>query len=117
MFQVTFSEQSLSILEELSRSEQLEVIERMSSLGNSIVSGEGSNLGKFSRKGNTIYRMRFGDLRIYFEKNGPALHCLYMLEKNSVQDFLVRCKIPSSEEAILEKHQSFWDFLEHIAKK
>ena len=68
MFQVTFSEQSLSILEELSRSEQLEVIERMSSLGNSIVSGEGSNLGKFSRKGKTIYRMRFGDLRIYFEK-------------------------------------------------
>ena len=64
----TFSEQSLSILEELSRSEQLEVIERMSSLGNSIVSGEGSNLGKFSRKGKTIYRMRFGDLRIYFEK-------------------------------------------------
>ena len=117
MFQVTFSEQSLSILGGLSRSEQLGVIEKLSSLGNSIVSGEASNLGKFTRKGKIIYRMRFGDLRIYFEKNGPALHCLYMLEKNSVQDFLVRCKIPSSEETILEKHQSFWDFLEHIAKK
>ena len=50
MFQVTFSEQSLSILEGLSRSEQLVVIEKMSSLGNSIVSGEASNLGKFTRK-------------------------------------------------------------------
>ena len=74
MFQVTFSEQSLSILEGLSRSEQLVVIEKMSSLGNSIVSGEASNLGKFTRKGKTIYRMRFGGLRIYFEKNGELIY-------------------------------------------
>ena len=66
MFQVTFSEQSLSILEKLTRSEQLKVIENMSLRGQDIVSGNSSNIGKFSRSGKEIYRLRYADLRFYF---------------------------------------------------
>ena len=91
MFQVTFSEQSLSILGGLSRSEQLGVIEKLSSLGNSIVSGEASTRKIYQKRKNYIQN-EIWDLRIYFEKNGPALHCLYMLEKNSVQDFWLDVK-------------------------
>ena len=40
MFQVTFSEQSLSILDELTRAEQLKIIESMSLLGNDLASGK-----------------------------------------------------------------------------
>ena len=65
MFQVTFSEQSLSILEKLTRSEQLKVIENMSLHGQDIISGNSANIGKFNRSGKEIYRLRYEDLRFY----------------------------------------------------
>ena len=117
MFQVTFSEQSLSILEKLTRSEQLKVIENMSLRGQDIISGNSSNIGKFNRSGKEIYRLRYEDLRFYFEHTGSSIHCIYILPKNSVQDFLVRCKLPSSDDAVLEEHQSFWDYLESLTRK
>jgi len=117
MFQVTFSEQSLSILEKLTRSEQLKVIENMSLRGKDIVSGNSANIGKFNRSGKEIYRLRYEDLRFYFEHAGSSIHCIYILPKNSVQDFLVRCKLPSSDGAVLEEHQSFWEYLESLTRK
>lgn len=117
MFQVTFSEQSLSILDELTRAEQLKIIESMSLLGNDLASGKNTNVGKFNRSGKEIYRLRYEELRIYFEKSGSALHCVYILPKHSVQDFLIRCKLPSSDEAVLEKHKSFWEYLDSLTRK
>ena len=117
MFQVTFSEQSLSILDELTRAEQLKIIESMSLLGNDLASGKNTNVGKFNRSGKEIYRLRYEELRIYFENSGSALHCVYILPKHSVQDFLIRCKLPSSDEAVLEKHKSFWEYLDSLTRK
>jgi len=117
MFQVTFSEQSLSILNDLPQNDQLKLMDTLSSLTNTILNESESDIGKFRRDNKLFYRLRIDDLRIYFEKVDIALHCLYILPKNSLNDFLFRCKLPSSEKAVLENHQSFWNYLESLKKK
>lgn len=115
--QVTFSTQSLEAMSELSQTEQLLLVEKLSSLSTDILSNKGNDVGKFSRKGMTYYRLRLDGFRIYFERDGQALHCQFILEKNSFQDFMVRCNLPASDEAVIENHQSFWDYLESLKKK
>ena len=98
MRQVTFSTQSLDAMSGLSQNEQLVLVEKLSSLSTDILTNKNENVSKFSRKGMTYYRIRIDDLRIYFEQNGPALHCQFILERNSFQDFMVRCNLPSSDD-------------------
>ena len=117
MFQVTFSEQSLSILNSLTQSEQLVLMKKFSSLSSDILEGNSQEIGKFNRKGKVFFRLRVGSFRIYFEKVNIALHCHFILPKNSLNDFLFRCKLPASEEAVLENHQSFWEYLESLTSK
>lgn len=117
MFQVTFSEQSLKELNLLSQVDQLSLIEKLSSLTSDILSGENSSVGTFLRNGKTFYRLRIDELRVYFEKFDISLHCHFILQKNSLNDFLIRCKMPASDDAVLENHQNFWDYLESLAKR
>ena len=117
MFQVTFSEQSLSILNDLSQGDQLKLMDTLSSLTNTILSGSDTGIGKFNRDGKVFFRLRVDEFRIYFEKINIALHCHYILPKNSLNDFLFRCKLTASDKAVLEDHQSFWDYLESLTRK
>ena len=117
MFQVTFSDQSLSVLNDLPQAEQLDLMDSLSSLSNTILKGNDSKIGKFNRSGKLFYRLRVNDFRIYFEKVDIALHCHYILSKNSVNDFIFRCKLPASQKTSLESHQSFWDYLESLTKR
>ena len=117
MFLVTFSEQSLDELNSLSQANQLYLMEKLSSLTSDILSGENSSIGRFNRNGKLFYRLRIDDFRVYFEKIDISLHCHFILQKNSLNDFLIRCKMPSSEDAVLENLQSFWEYLESLAKK
>ena len=73
MFQVTFSEQSLSILNSLTQGEQLVLMEKFSSLSSDILDGNNQEIGKFNRKGKVFLRLRVGSFRIYFEKVNNAL--------------------------------------------
>ena len=112
-FKLLFFEQSLSILNSLTQGEQLVLMEKLSSLSSDILDGNSQEIGKFNRKGKIFYhRLRVGSFRIYFEKIKIALHCHFILPKNSLNDFLFRCKLPASEEAVLENYQSFWEYLE-----
>ena len=117
MFQVTFSNQSLSILNSLKQGEQLVLMDKLSSLSNDILDGSNNEIGKFNRNGKLYHRLRIGTFRIYFEKVKIALHCHFILPKNSFNDFLFRCKLPASEESLLEEQQGFWDYLEKLASK
>ena len=83
----------------------------MSSLGNSIVS-EKANLGKFTRKGKLLQNEIWGPEDLFW-KNGPAALSLHA--KNSVQDFLVRCKYLLQRKQFLKSIRVL-GFLEHIAK-
>jgi len=116
MYQVTFSNQSLEVLNSLPQIDQLNLMDRLGSLSSEILNEQEESIGRFVRKGKTFYRIRLNDLRIYFERVDICLHCHYILPKNSLNDFLFRCKLPASEDAILENHKSFWDYLESLSK-
>jgi len=115
--QITFSSQSLDILSSLPQLEQLNLVEQLSAYSSNILLEKSADVGKFVRKGMTYYRICIGDLRVYFERCDTALHCQFILEKNSFQDFMIRCNLPASEETVIENHQSFWDYLDSIRKK
>ena len=117
MRQVTFSSQSLDAISGLPQVGQLSLIEKLSSLSSDILAKKMSGVGKFVHKGKIFYRIRMEDMRIYLEKNGEALHCQFILEKNSFQDFMVRCNMPASEESVVENHHGFWDYLDSLRKK
>ena len=117
MFQLTFSDQSMIEVNALDHVRQLELMEKLSSLTSDVLSEKNSEVGRFSRNGKCFYRMRVGDLRVYFEHGNKTLHCHYILRKNTFNDFVIRFKLPVGEEQDLEKEQSFWEYLEGLAKR
>ena len=118
MYQVTFSEQSMLELNKLDKLSQLEAIEPISSLKPSDLEHPREPLGVFKRAGHTLYRLRAGDHRFYFDvKGAETLHVLYILHKNSLEDFLLRNKLPVSESQLVEQDSKFWKYLESLTKK
>jgi len=116
MYQVTFSEQSMRELNKLDKLAQLEVVEPISSLKPADLANPREPLGRFNRAGHTLYRLRAGDFRFYFNVTGENLHTLYILHKNSLEDFLLRNKLPVSEAQLVEQHSKFWKYLETLTK-
>ena len=116
MFQVNFSEQSIHQLNELDKFVQMGLVEQISSLTAEKLKKMDDSLGKFHRNGKTLYRLRAGDYRLYFERNEGTLFCHYVLHKNTLTDFIFRFRLPVSEEQMLEQHDSFWKYLETLKK-
>ncbi len=118
MFQVTFSEQAMGELNKLDKLTQLAVLEPLSSLRTADLERPREPLGRFSRAGHALYRLRSGELRFYFEvRAGETLHVVYILHQHSLEDFLLRNKLPVSEEQLVEQHSKFWRYLESLTKK
>lgn len=118
MFQVTFSEQAMRELNKLDKLAQLEAIEPISSLKAADLERPREPLGKFSRAGQSLFRLRCGAHRFYFEtREAATLHVLYILHHNSLEDFLLRNKLPVSEDQLVEQHSKFWKYLETLTRK
>lgn len=116
MFQVTFSEQSMLELNRLDKLAQLELIDPISNLKQSDLAHPREPLGRFHRGNRLYYRLRSGDYRFYFEVDGETLHTHYILHKNSLEDFLLRNKLPVSEQQLVEQHSKFWKYLDSLTK-
>ena len=117
MFQVTFSEQAMAELNKLDKFAQLEVILPISSLKPADIEHPREPLSRFTRGTQTLYRLKAGDFRFYFGVNGETLHTLYILHKNSLEDFLLRNKLPVTEAQLVEQHSKFWKYLETLVRK
>jgi mRNA interferase RelE/StbE len=117
MFQVNFSNQSMSALNGLALEEQLKLVDQISSLTTEQLAHPREPLGKFNRGGITYYRLRAGEFRFYFEVHDDNLYSHYVLHRNTLTDFLFRTKLPISEEQIVEQHQSFWKYLESLREE
>lgn len=118
MYQVTFSEQSMLELNKLDKLQQLDAIEPISSLKPTDLEHPREPLGRFTRAGHSLYRLRSGDHRFYFETRGSdTIHVLYILHSNSLEDFLLRNKLPVSETQLVEQDSKFWKYLESLTKK
>ncbi len=116
MYQVTFSEQAMRELNQLDKLVQLEVLEPMTSIRPDDLAHPREPLGRFHRGPKEFYRLRAGDFRFYFVCHGEALHVNYILHKNSLEDFLLRNKLPVSEQQLVEQHSKFWKYLESLTK-
>ena len=117
MFQVTFSEQSMQELNKLDQLAQMEAIGPISNLKAADLEHPHEPLGRFHRAGRALYRLRSGAHRFYFEVHGSdTLHVVYILHKNSLEDFLLRNKLPVSETQLVEQHSKFWKYLDSLTK-
>jgi mRNA-degrading endonuclease RelE of RelBE toxin-antitoxin system len=118
MYQVTFSEQAMGELNRLDKLSQLLAIEPISLLHAPDLDKPREPLSRFHRGGHTLYRLRSGEHRFYFEvRSTDTLHVLYILHQHSLEDFLLRNKLPVSEEQLAEQHSKFWKYLEALTKK
>ena len=116
MYQVTFSDQAIAELNRLDKFTQLTVIEPISNLKAADLTHPREPLGRFTRAGRVFYRLRAGDYRFYFEAHCDSLHVDYILHKNSLEDFLLRNKLPVSEQQLVEQNSKFWKYLESLTK-
>jgi mRNA interferase RelE/StbE len=116
MYQVTFSEQAMRELNKLDQLAQLDAIDPISSLRPTDLAHPREPLGQFRRGQKSLYRLRAGDFRFYFESIGETLHVDYILHRNSLEDFLLRNKLPVSEQQLVEQHSKFWKYLESLTK-
>ena len=116
MYQLTFSEQSMRELNKLDKLSQLSAVEPISNLKPSDLANPREPLGRFHRAGRTLYRLRAGEFRFYFEVNGETILTHYILHRNSLEDFLLRNKLPVSETQLVEQDSKFWKYLESLTK-
>lgn len=115
MYQVNFSNQSITELNKLETSIQLGMIDTLSCLSPDKLQHGDEDLGIFNRDGKIYYRLRSGDFRIYFEvKDNETLYAHYILHQHTLTDFIFRFKLPISEEQMAEQHDSFWKYLETL---
>ena len=117
MFQLTFSDQSMVELNALSQRDQLDLVDKLSSLSDDFLLSDNDSIGRVQRNGETFYRFRVGEFRSYFTRDGETLSCHCILHKNTLKDFIFRCKLPVRDEQLLEKDQSFWQYLDGLTKK
>lgn len=116
MYQVTFSEQAMAELNRLDKLAQLDAIDPISSLKPADLAHPREPLGHFRRGQKSLYRLRSGEFRFYFEARGDTLHVDYILHKNSLEDFLLRNKLPVTEQQLVEQDSKFWKYLESLTK-
>lgn len=117
MFQVTFSAQALGELKKLDPLAQLSAVEPVGNLRPEELSHPREPLGRFVRAGKTLYRLRAGELRYYFENHTEGvLHVLYILHHHSLEDFLLRNRLPVTENQLVEQDSKFWKYLESLTK-
>jgi len=116
MYQVTFSTQAMHELNKLDKLAQLDAIDPISHLKPADLAHPREPLGHFRRGQKSLYRLRSGDFRFYFEAQGETLHVDYILHRNSLEDFLLRNKLPVSEQQLVEQHSKFWKYLESLTK-
>ena len=118
MFQVTFDTQAMAELNKLDKMTQLTALDPVSSLRQTDLEHPREPLGKFMRSGQELFRLRSAELRFYFETRGEdTLHVLYILHEHSLEDFLLRNKLPVSEQQLVEQHSKFWKYLEELTKR
>jgi mRNA-degrading endonuclease RelE of RelBE toxin-antitoxin system len=116
MYQVTFSEQAMREINRLDKLSQLALVEPVTNVKPEDMAHPREPLGKFQRQGQTFYRLRSGDHRFYFKFQDNTVHVHYILHKNTLEDFLLRNKLPVSEQQLIEQHSKFWVYLENLTK-
>lgn len=116
MNELSFSDQAMAELNKLSALDQMPLIEALSTVSAEELQKNKSKYGAFSRGGKTYYRLREGDLRLYFTEDKGRIHCNHILHRHSITDFAFRAKLPVKEEHLIEQDKNFWEYLDSLSK-
>ena len=112
MFQVIFNEISASELSQLPTLAQLDILDEFQVMPEDLESLDNDKFGRLERDGKTLLRYRAKDARIYFEATEEGILVHRVLNKNTLQDFLFRSKMPLSEDEALSQSKFFWELIE-----
>ena len=112
MFQIIFNELSAAEISALPKSLQLELLAEFQILPEDLDRLDSKRFGVIEREGKKLYRYRAKDYRIYFDKRAEGITIHRVLHKNTLRDFLFRSKLPTAEDAQLEKARDFWKLIE-----
>jgi hypothetical protein len=112
MHQIVLSEGAAADLSQIDKLEQLEVVSEFSRLRKEPLDSKNSEMGEIKKGARTIYRHRYKEYRIYFEKKGDQLVIHHVLHGNSLRDFFVRSNLDVQNDEEFEKSAKFWKFIE-----
>lgn len=111
MHQIVLSDSASADLTQMNKLEQLDVVAQFSRLRRNPIVPKKEGIGEI-RKGNRIlYRYRYKDYRIYFEKREDQLVVHHVLPGNTLKDFFVRSNLDIQNDEEFEKSAKFWKFI------
>ena len=117
MHQIVLSDSAASELSQINKLEQLEVVSEFSRLRKEPIQVGKHGISEIPKGHRTIYRCRFKDYRIYFEKKGDQLVVHHVLHRNTLQDFFVRSNLDVQNDEEFEESAKFWKFIEQRQPK
>jgi mRNA-degrading endonuclease RelE of RelBE toxin-antitoxin system len=112
MNQIVLSDGAASELSQINKLEQLEIVSEFSRLRKEPLDVKKQDMGEIKKGNRTVYRHRYNDYRIYFEKKGDQLIVHHVLHGNSLRDFFVRSNLDVQNDEEFEKSAKFWKFIE-----
>lgn len=112
MHQIVLSDHASAELAQINKLEQLDVVAEFSRLRRDPIRPGKDGVGEIRKGNRTIYRRRYQDYRIYFEKQGDQLVIHHVLHSNTLRDFFVRSNLDVGDDEEFEKSAKFWKFIE-----
>ncbi len=117
MHQIVLSDSASTELSQLGKLEQLDVVGEFSRLRREDLQPGRNGIGEIQKGQRTIYRSRFKDYRIYFEKQNDQLIVHHVLHHNTLRDFMVRSNLDVRHDDEFEETAKFWKFIEQRQMK
>jgi len=112
MHQIVLSDSAAAELSQLDKLEQLAVVAEFSHLRKNPVKAGRDGIGEIRKGNRVLYRFRYQDYRIYFEKQGDQLVIHHVLPGNTLRDFFVRSNLDVQSDEEFERSAKFWKFIE-----
>ena len=112
MHQIVLSDRATAELSELGKLDQLEVVSELSRLRKEKIEAGKNGISEIQKGKRTMYRCRYKDYRIYFEKQGDQLVIHHLLHGNTLRDFFVRSNLDMQNDEAFEESAKFWKFIE-----
>ena len=117
MQQIVLSDRASASLSQIDKLEQLEIVAEFSHLRKKPVQVGKDGIGQIQKGNRIIYRYRYKDYRIYFEKQDDQLVVHHVLHGNTLRDFLVRSNWDVRSDGEFEESAKFWKFIEQHPMK
>jgi mRNA-degrading endonuclease RelE of RelBE toxin-antitoxin system len=115
-FQIIFNQVSSAELAGLPKDIQLKILGNFKGLPEEAMKTDLTQYGQLHREGHTLYRFRWEEYRIYFERHPLGIQVVRILNRNTVKDFLYRSNLPVPEDRQLESNPEFWKLMDETAR-